>query len=405
MRGFDELKSAYLRMKSQKVKEKEDLRYIEYVCDETGWPFEKAKDAMDTAKKDGISYKYYAKRKMWAKTEKEMEKAKRNISHVTERNRKEKEHAIEEIIAATGWTRSKALEMFRAAKLNCGCCYKDYYKFKLYDRTPEEQREYLTLKISEEMLFKYNKDPEALNLLLYKGRFAKEFTDLFHRKWFINRNLSFEKFLKSIEGVEDLICKPTSATQGKGIIKVHCGKDADKKAVYQQLIGMDKRMICEERIIQHPDIAAFNTSSVNTGRVLTIMKDDQCHHVYAGFRMGRGGIVDNFHAGGVIASVDPKTGVTCTDAVDVDGNHYAVHPGSQLPVLGFQIPHWDQVLSLTEQAARRIKGVGMIGWDVAITEKGVCLIEGNSQSSYQIIQLPYVDAGIGMKKLFTPFLD
>ncbi len=51
MRGFDELKSAYLRMKSQKVKEKEDLRYIEYVCDETGWPFEKAKDAMDTAKK------------------------------------------------------------------------------------------------------------------------------------------------------------------------------------------------------------------------------------------------------------------------------------------------------------------------------------------------------------------
>ena len=57
MRGFDELKSAYLRMKSQKVKEKEDLRYIEYVCDETGWPFEKAKDAMDTAKKDGISYR------------------------------------------------------------------------------------------------------------------------------------------------------------------------------------------------------------------------------------------------------------------------------------------------------------------------------------------------------------
>ena len=39
MKGFDELKSAYLRMKSQQVKEKEDLRYIEYVCDETVWPF------------------------------------------------------------------------------------------------------------------------------------------------------------------------------------------------------------------------------------------------------------------------------------------------------------------------------------------------------------------------------
>ena len=63
-----------------------------------------------------------------------------------------------------------------------------------------------------------------------------------------------------------------------------------------------------------------------------------------------------------------------------------------------------QVVELDKKAARRIKNVGMVGWDVAVTEKGVCLIEGNSEASYQIIQLPYVEDGIGMRKTFEPFL-
>lgn len=406
MNGLKKLKKKCVKIARRRQREKENKNYIQYVCRETGWSEEKTKAVMDEAEKDGISYKYYAKRKLWARTEKEMEKARRDIRYVTEKNLEEKNRAIEEVCKATGWTRNKTLKMFRAAHQNCGCSYKDYYKFRLYDRSPQEQCEYLTLKVSEDLIFRYNTDPDAIKTLRYKSRFAKKYTDLFHRKWFINRKLSFAEFLEKTEGVEDLICKPTSATQGKGVVKIHCGKGAEKKEVYQQLMNMKKRMICEECIVQHEDTAAFNPSSVNTIRILTIMKDDRCFHIYAGFRMGCGGdIVDNFHAGGIIASVDVKTGITCMDAIDLDGNHYPEHPVSKLPTLGFQIPHWEEILRLTETAARRIEGAGMVGWDVAVTKDGVCLIEGNSQSSYQIIQLPYVDAGIGMKKIFEPFLQ
>lgn len=385
---------------------KEDIALIQLVSKEAGWTYDKAKTMMDKGKEDGFSYKYYAKRKIWNRSEEELERAKKNIKLVSERNQADKALAIEEVCRVTGWSINKATKKIKAARKNCGCSYKDYYKFHLYEKTPEEQREYLTLKVSEFLMFKYNTDSNATKTLLYKNRFAKKYSDLLRRQWFINKNVTYEKFLKKIDGVEYLICKPTSATQGKGIKKIYCGKDvSDKKAIYDQIMSADRRMICEECIVQHPDIAAFNPASVNTIRVLTIVDGGKCHHVYAGFRMGCADIVDNFHAGGIIATVDIKTGTTCMDAIDLNGNHYPVHPKSQLSTLGFQIPHWDKVLALTEEAALRMEGIGMVGWDVAVTEDDVCLIEGNSEASYHIIQLPYVDAGIGMKKIFEPFLD
>lgn len=399
------LKKVQNRLYRSKHKKEEKRQYILYVCEETGWSYDEAKANMDLAERDGISYKYYAKRKIWARTEQQMKQTARNIQLTTERNRADRAHAVEAVCKATGWTEAKARSMIKEARINCGSSFKDYYKFRLYARTPEEQRTFLTLKVSEALIFKYNKDPEAAKTLLYKGRFAKKFNDLFHRVWFINRNLSYEDFLEKIDGIEDLICKPTASTQGKGVIKIHCGSGVeDKKEIYDRIMAMDRRMICEECIIQHPAIAAFNPASVNTIRVLTIVDSGICHHVYAGFRMGCGDIVDNFHAGGIIATVDVSTGITCMDAIDLDGTHYPLHPKSKLPTRGFAIPHWDQVLELTRQAALRMEGVGMVGWDVAVTENGVCLIEGNAEASYHIIQLPYVDDGIGKRADFEQFL-
>ncbi len=382
--------------------------YIDYVCKETGWSYREAKEQMDKVKEWDISYKYYAKRKLWARTEKEIEKVKRDIQIVNERNKREKEHAIQAVCSETGWTEDEAIEFIGKARKNCGCSYKDYQKFKLYRFDAEKQRTFLTAKVIEQLSFKYNEDPKTLKVLLHKDRFAKKYSDLMKRRWFVNRDLTYEGFLAAIDGIEDLICKPISATQGKGVEKIHCGEDLteeEKKSLYKKLFSSKTRMICEECIVQHPEMAAYNASSVNSVRMLTLVDQGKCYHLYAGFRMGRGKIVDNFHAGGIIASVDVKTGITCMDAIDLEGNHYPQHPVSNLPTKGFQIPHWDEVLAVTEKAALRLKGAALVGWDIAIREQDVCLIEGNSEASYHIIQLPYVEEGIGMKHVVTPFLD
>lgn len=389
-------------------KRMKDKEYMEYVCQASGWTMEETRAAMKKAKAEGISYKYYAKKRLWTRSEKQMEKVQKNAAAAKARNEEATEHAIEVVMEKTGMNRLGAEEAMREARKLTGSSYKDYYRFHFYELTAEEQQTYFTLGVFESLSFKYNSSPEAIQLLLKKGRFAKKFTDLFHRAWFINnKDLTYERFCEICQNahLSQLICKPLSSTQGKGIIRIDFDQYADLQAVYDKIMGM-KRMICEECIVQHPDIAAFNPSSVNTVRVLTIVDAEKCHHIYAGFRMGRGQLVDNFHAGGIIASVDVKTGVTCMDAIDLDGNHYPVHPTSGLSTLGFQLPNWEQVLSITENAALRMakEGAGMVGWDVAITPDGACLVEGNSEPSHSIIQLPYVDSKVGMKYLVEPFL-
>ncbi len=399
------IKSLIRRFLRHYMTPKSDCKYIDLVCERTGWTRRKARKEMNRALKNGMSYKYYVKRKAWAKSDEQMQEAVRNLQRVNRRNDEEREHYISAVCEETSWPREEFQRKFFAAQKNCGCSYKDFYKFRLFEKSPEKQQTYITLRVSEDLLFKYNTNPEESNLLLHKEEFAKKYNDLMSRKWFMNRDLSYEQFLEKIEGVEDLICKPASSTQGKGIIKIHCGIDVeDKREVYEHLVNEKKRMICEEYIIQHPEVAAFNPSSVNSIRVLTIVDQGKCHHVYAGFRMGCGKIVDNFHAGGIISTIDVETGITCMDAIDLDGNHYPKHPISEIDILGFRIPHWQQILELTEQAAMRLDGVGMVGWDIAVTKDSVCLIEGNSQASYMIIQLPYVERDVGMKSLFAPFL-
>ena len=399
-------------------KYKKRNEYIDYVCEASGWTRKETIAAMKKANKEGISYRYYAKKRLWSRTEAQMQQVQKNAAANQERKQAEAEHAVEEVMKATGWSRLAAEEKVKEARQSCGSSYKDYYRFRLYEKTPEEQKEFFTLGVFETLSFKYNPDPAAIRTLLQKGRFAKKFSKQFNRVWFINRDITFEEFSTLVQDLDQLICKPLSSTQGKGIIRIRFSEYENLHAVYDELMGM-KKMICEECIVQHPAIAAFNDSSVNTVRVLTIVdgtgENRKCHHVYAGFRMGRGELVDNFHAGGIIASVDPKTGITIMDAIDLDGNHYQTHPVSGLEILGFQLPNWDKVLEVTEKAALKLAvrideegkatGASMVGWDVAITPDGACLVEGNSEPSHSIIQLPFVESGKGMRYLVEEFLD
>jgi hypothetical protein len=112
---------------------------------------------------------------------------------------------------------------------------------------------------------------------------------------------------------------------------------------------------------------------------------------HAVLRMPRtpGIIVDNFHAGGIAAPVDLRTGIM-GKATDLGRSRHSrwwdTHPTTGAPILGRRVPMWDQVLDLAVQAHAAFADQIVVGWDIAVLESGPQLIEGNKGPDLDIIQ-------------------
>lgn len=84
---------------------------------------------------------------------------------------------------------------------------------------------------------------------------------------------------------------------------------ADFKSVeelYKYVTNKEKNFgVIEEVIVQHPDAARIYPPSLNCLRIVTLVKDNVPHLVYAVFKTGNNGnVVDNLESGGLAAKFD-----------------------------------------------------------------------------------------------------
>ena len=134
--------------------------------------------------------------------------------------------------------------------------------------------------------------------------------------------------------------------------------------------------VAEECIVQHPDLARLNPYAVNSIRVLSF------HNVIlqAGLKVGIGtAVVDNVHAGSVYGNIDLETGRTNAPFRNIELDSFTTHPSTGESLVGFQIPHWEQVKYVVVKITKALPEIPYIGWDVAVTKTGVCIIEGNDE--------------------------
>ena len=133
-----------------------------------------------------------------------------------------------------------------------------------------------------------------------------------------------------------------------------------------------------QRIQQSEELSAFNETSVNTVRVITVKTKKGIVVPYCILRMGRrGAFVDNSGNGGVIACIDYASGKLNTDGYDEKGDIYLAHPDTGTTFKGTQLPDWDKLQALSEEVANRTKKINMVGWDFAHTPIGWVMVEGN----------------------------
>ncbi|HLP02509.1 MAG TPA: sugar-transfer associated ATP-grasp domain-containing protein, partial [Opitutaceae bacterium] len=105
-------------------------------------------------------------------------------------------------------------------------------------------------------------------------------------------------------------------------------------------------------------------------------------------RTGVGGaVVDNGGAGGILAAIDPATGILSTDGRDEDGVYYPRHPDTGIVYRGFQIPRWAEVAELAGRLCRIVPGERYTGWDFALTPDGWVLVEANHRGQFVGFQM------------------
>ena len=155
-------------------------------------------------------------------------------------------------------------------------------------------------------------------------------------------------------------------------------------------------LVISDFVQQHERVAAIYPNTTNTMRLITF-RDPDTDEPFVGFASHKFGTkrsepVDNFGAGGMSAGIDAATGVLGRAVLrqprQRDGRRDIVwvdeHPDSGARITGTQLPHWAELVDGVLRAAAALPGSGYVGWDLAVTDDGFSIIEGNNRGDVAV---------------------
>ncbi len=221
------------------------------------------------------------------------------------------------------------------------------------------------------LVFPYMKRPETL---------YKRIRGYYHNDDF--SPISQEDAFSRLQQEGSFVIKPTMYTgQGHDIqfFNGPLSSDARDKllAPYQ-----NADYIIQHIVKQHPDIAAFNASSLNTIRIITLVFKGKPYILSSILRIGHeGSRVDNVSQGGYQAIILPD-GTLAKQAVTYQGSAslQVEQTESGKRFEGFVVPSWENLRDTALNLASKLPHLQLIGWDFAVDEQGdVVLIEFNTQ--------------------------
>jgi len=281
-----------------------------------------------------------------------------------------------------------------------GFYYQDYFDYKLYNRSISESEKFISAEYRIE-ISNATKVKGYVKYLANKSLFNKTFSKYVNRDYLNMRKCTLDEFESFVKKHPIFFGKPLAGTGGHGA--GFWRATGNIEALFNDCKKQD--LIVEEIVKQHKELAKFNADTLNTIRIYTLLKmNDEPIVTLSSVRMGRkGSAVDNFHSGGVGASIDVETGIVVSEAIDLDGNRWRTHPDSGEEIKGFQLPAWDKAIQAAKEAAKLMPNVRHIGWDVAITESGeIEFMEGNSKANFHI---PQAAEQIGKKPLYEKHIN
>lgn len=267
----------------------------------------------------------------------------------------------------------------------------DYYLFRFYELDDDARLAWAGTGTMYEFQKRMN-PPDQRKVLAHKPTFYRTYARFIRHNMAtlqkLNKNPSLsEKILSNPTG--KVVLKSSTGQCGNGI-EVWRSRDLDPDILISRLKKTGNDM-AEDFVQQHERLHALSPSGLNTVRIITQLDvDDQVHILGARLRITVNAPVDNLAAGNMAAPIDLEDGTLCGPGVysDITKDHEVRHPVTGVAITGFQVPFWEESMELVREAALSHTGNRSIGWDVAVTDEGPELIEGNHDWCKLLWQLP-----------------
>ena len=319
--------------------------------------------------------------------------------------------SVKKVMERTGWDYESTKAKLLATAERTGCTPTEFFLYRFYELTEEEQDTYYIAKYQKLFQKKYGVDKDFVALLYDKERTNNHFAEYVRRPWCVNTKVTFEQFCETFKDTERVMYKPIAGHRGYGVEAIYLTPET-MKDIYDRLVTYPEGVV-EAFIKQHPEMCKLSPTSVNSLRFVTfssntkpVTADGKMMDIaYSIVRFGReGAIVDNLHSGGMVANVDLETGCLATDGADRNGDMWVTHPDTGVTIKGFKIPYFEEAREMVKEAIATRKVEGYIGWDIAISENGPMLLEVNDRPGSDGLQTAPAQAKQGMKFLMEKYM-
>jgi hypothetical protein len=236
---------------------------------------------------------------------------------------------------------------------------------------------------------------------------------------------SEEAFSNYVSSAPDLdcICKPARGGEGWDILALRSRNGQlipptpypDARSFFRHLVKRNYSMfswVVQRRELPHPDLGALmpgpglgtvriHSALAESGEVLLarpVLKIPKLTSISDNWLGGR--------RGGLLAPIDLDSGVLGKAVGYGSGQTraelFARHYETGALIERFRLPFWDETRSAVRHAARCMRELPALGWDVAITARGPVVIEANWQFCFL---LPQTAFRIGLRKEFLSLFE
>ena len=267
--------------------------------------------------------------------------------------------------------------------LTRGIGYTDYFRGNYYNLTKKEKDTFVTTKSFYKLISYLNDDKYEIVLhdkilfnTIFKKYLKREFIDL--------RETSLEEFKTFLNSRKVVFAKDPVGYGGHGITKITVSKEKDLKKLYEKLLKQ-KQYLIEEEIIQSKEVNKINPNVVCSLRICTLYKDGKVYLAGNAFRINQdeseiiGCTNDLYFSLG-------KDGKINSNVIDDYGKIYEEHPLTHKKFKEVKIPDVKEAFLMCQEAALKLPQVRYIGWDIAFTDNGPLMVEGNEYPGYGILQ-------------------